>query len=392
MAAIDSFTTLVNFTTATYLSGPKRIMNAVQRQNYGVSYFMRNKNAKKVLRHTHEIREKVLDNTSASEWYGPNPTVEFENPQFGVYLAAGYRKVHTKKAWSDDEIILQAPKTMSAEARAETFLDIDNAKSMAAWTGHLNTIDDALFLTSAHGSARYTAIESGLEPYNLGTHIIEDTTNYHPNGWTNIEGRDPANDSWHRNQVERYHHPSYLNGTNSLYNAFCRMRNKVNWNAPPQRKNFFEDTEQDNKIILTSNNGTTIFRDLLSSRNDRTYNPQDPWYPNPMFEGIPVLYVKGLDTAAWYYDGSSYVAEDASTLLDDGTAWSTSDWTLGPRFYWCNTQSLYPVFHAERFMRLTKAMNTRDQPESWGQRIVSYMQFFCSKRWEQGIVGPGATA
>lgn len=393
-SSMAGYLDFVNNTAPAFLSDTDQLVNEAQRQTYGLRWFLRGRKAKELLQGGETIRETALTSASPYTRYKPNAVRSYTNNAFTTQYQMPWRFADSYKSWTDQEVMLQSKRGMTKRAVGEAWKKMDDVKTKAAWTGIMNGLEDDMFGTSPHNLQ--TSIEDGAggdRMYPLLSLITEDTTDYHPAGWTTIHNVDPATESTWRNQVERYYNPDYLTGENSLHNAFGRMWNKINWVTPPMMDSEFTKTNPVSHMILTSNKGTIAYRNMLLSLNDRTHGPQSPWYPNPDFNGVPVLYVKALDTVAAYLTSSAtYVAEDDSSLLNDGTAWAAStDWTRGPRFYWVDTEYCRPVFHDARYFTMEKAMNSRDQPETWTQRLVVWGNFITTSRQRLGVVGPGAS-
>lgn len=392
---MQGFNDYAENTAPAFLSNPEELVNEAQRQTYGLRWFLRGRKAKELLQGGETIRETALTSAAPYSRYKPNAVRSYTNQQFTTQYQMNWRFFDSYKTWTDQEIELQASSGMTKKAVGEAWKKINKIKAQACVTGILNGVEDDIFGTSAHNLQADIEDASGDRMYPLTSLIIEDTTDYHPAGWTNIHNADPATVTTWRNQVERYYNPDSLavDGENSLFNAFGRMWNKINWVTPPMMDENFTKTQPVKQMILTSNKGTIRFRQMLASLNDRTYSKQSPWYPAPDFNGVPVLYVKAFDTLAAYLTSSdTYVAEDDSSLLNDGTAWAAAtDWTRGPRFYWVDTDYCRFVFHARKYFAMQKAMNSVEQPESWKQRLVGWGNFVTTSRQRLGIVGPGAS-
>lgn len=386
----------VNNTAPAFLSDVDELINEAQRQTYGLRWLLRGRKAKELLQGGETIRETALTSAGSYNRYRPNDQRTYALGNFTTQYQMPWRFADSYKAWTEQEVELQARRGMTRRAVGEAWKKMDDIKTKAAWTGLMNGLEDDIFGTSPHNlQSSIEDGEAGDRMYPIASLITEDTTDYHPAGWTTIHNVNPASVSTWRNQVERYYNPDphAIGSENSLFNAFGRMWNKINWVTPPMMDAEFTKTNPVKHMILTSNKGTILYRNMLATLNDRTYSPQSPWYPAPDFNGVPVLYVKAFDTLAAYLTSSgTYVAEDDSTLLNDGTAWAAAtDWTRGPRFYWVDTDYCRFVFHDARYFALQKAMNSRDQPETWTQRLVVWGNFITTSRQRLGIVGPGAS-
>jgi hypothetical protein len=106
---------------------------------------------------------------------------------------------------------------------------------------------------------------------------------------------------------------------------------------------------------------------------------QDPAYPDPQFHGIPVTRASELETVEAYDGGSNVAVNEQSS----GTATK-----VGPRYYWFNTECLYPVFHDEMYFKKGKVTESHNVPDTHVCPVSTWVNFFNPVRRKQGIVYP----
>lgn len=415
MPTMQQFVNFTNMTPALFLSSPEKIINDAAKQNYGaLKRCLFGRNIAEILQGGERIKEwLLLSATSTFQTYQPNDPFNYSNPQDGTKVELFWRFSRDHMTFVEQEVMLNAGE-MSEGAMKRMWKKVRFAKEQRMWTSILGGLEDQ-FWQPAHvytgGTDWYTQMESssGQQPYSILAFVTEDTQapgdnsgiTYlnHPQGWTTLESVDPESNSNWRNKCRRYYAAQADTSThiNNLFNAFDRMWLDLQYVAPPTRQEYFENPTLNKQTIMTSKRGQALYKRALRNSNDQLVQKQDPAYNNPQYSGIDVEYVATLDTAANYRadadnDDSTFVAEDSSTLATNtgGTIWSQTDWTYGPRFYWLNFNYIKPFYHSEKFIKMDKAMNSREQPETYTQNVFCWHNNVCTSRRRQGIVGPGA--
>lgn len=390
---IQQFNDFSALQPAMYLTGPDKIINDAQLLNYNLlARFVKGRDASDIVRGGPFIKEaRMNDGVSTGTFYLPGQNRALTNPQRIAEASAGWRFLKDSMVWTEQEFVLNPQGNRST---SDYFKSVRKAKEMGLWTSKLRKMNDALF-TSPHsqqGSMETQASATPL-PYSLFAVAIEDTTNWHPNGWTTVAGIDPASDDTWRNPVERYDNQDKTDTDgdgDGLLQKLHSMCLTMQYKAPPSRESYFENVNFQRTSIFTSKLGVTTLLSIKQENNDSyVYNDRG----TPVFMGLPVEYDVGFDTAAVYYDGSAYVAEDTSSLEStSGTPWSPSDWTRGARFYFLNFDYLRLFFHESMFMKLDpKVEKVQGQYDTYFQDATSWYNLLpLSRRMGAGIVAPGA--
>lgn len=389
---IQQFNDFSALQPAMYLTGPDKIINDAQLLNYNLlSRFVKGRDASDIVRGGPHIKEaRMYDGTSTATFYLPGQNRALTNPQRINEVSSAWRFLKDSMTWTEQEFVLNP---QGGRSTSDYFKSVRKAKEMGLWTSKLGKMNAGLFTSphSASGSMETQASATPL-PYSLFAIASEDTTNYHASGWVTVAGIDPASDDTWRPQVARYNNLDLTDSAlahTGLLEQLHSMVLSLGYKAPPNKEAYFSNIGFQRTSIFTSKLGVTQLLSLKQENND-TYVYNDRGVP--IFMGIPIEYDVGFDTAAVYYDGANYVTENASTLLNNGTAWSTSDYTRGARYYFLNFEYLRLFFHESMFMKLDSTVErVQGQYDTYFQDATSWYNLLpLSRRMGVGIVAPGA--
>ena len=400
MPAMATFTDMMAVTPSIFHKRDnKGWVNEVQKNTYLLNRLLLGKDVKKIVQGGKTILvNRLIDVGGTFSHYSPNDPSNYAMPQVRTNVEFDWRFSRDYGAWTDQQVELNVPEGATDDQRFNVYVKEKEAIQGRMWTSMLNGLDSTLF-ANAHGAANAAAMEDagGTVPYPISAFVNENDSTWLPDGWTTVGGVAPGTDTLYRNKVRRY---KFLeaddpNGTSSgLLDAFRLMFNDVRWVPPDKAKEYFESSEGKSKFIATSNKGQALYEKVVQEARDdfRSALNVYPGADNPSFKGVDLLYVRELDTATLYLTAAStYVAEDDSTLLADGTAWAAAtDWTRGPRYYWIDGDYLYPVFKDGHWFKLMPVQTPFGQPESHVQNVHCWWNLICASRQRQGIVSPGA--
>ena len=386
--SIDNFGTFVRSTGPAIFTGPQDIINDAVQTNYTFGHFLKGKNAAEVVQGGTKIQDTIfLNSEDVSQMYDPNVDVTWSQVQPGTNYERPWRFSLSYISWTDHEIELQAGSQFSNAFRKTKYKDIKFQKEQNMWTGLFGFMDTQLW---ADPYTNYTAMESsaGTAITSIPAYITEDTTNYHPYGWTNIMGIDPASESNWRNQVNTYDYddPDDSNGDrDGLLDAFDLMQTKLSFAAPPKARRYFEGGSKQapatsNIKIFCSASGLQLYQSLLRDSNDTLLKKTDSGYKNVTNYGHEVVYIANLDTAAIY--NSQYADQAGVTEAND-----TYD---GYRYWWINTDYLKVIFHSSRYFWRLDDFRLHNQPFTHVAVTDLWWNTFCCSRRRQGIVAPKA--
>jgi hypothetical protein len=393
-----NFTDWAYVTPSVFISGPDKFLNEAVKLNYEMlTRSLVGRDMAEFCQGGADIREQlILDDVSSYETFNPNAEQTFGNPQGTGQIVAPWRFSKGHMSWVDQEVLLNQPPGASEDSKFSLWKKVKTAKEQIMWNGIFGGME-ADFWASPHNQQANMESSSSNTPmrYSIPVFVNEDNTNFHPGGWTTIQSLDPASETRWRNKVVRYDHTDAEDSdgdANGLFDALADMRRRLKFRPPPKRKELYEAPGDVRQFIAASRHGLNLMEKLSRESNDRFALKQDPAYMHPMSGGVEMVHVAELDAAALYYDGANYVSEMASTLLNDGTAWSTSDWTRGPRFYFIDMNYIKAIFHNERYFHKHKPRQPDKQINSWFMPVEIWWQLFCTSRQRLGIVGPGCPA
>lgn len=393
-SALSTFNDFVNSTGPSFLTSADAVVNEAVKNNYLLRRFLRGADKAKIIQGGRVIRDEILlDEQSTFQYYQPNETFAWKNPQVLTEWEINWRFAVDHMSWTDQEIELNVYEGMTSSARHQVYKRVKRVKEQRMWTSLLNGMEDQLFAVP-----EVTKMESatGTEPYSLPAFINEEAntlfgstaTGAPGSAWTTVEGIASATESKWRNQVVTYTNPNANPpGTGSpnvdnIINAFDEMYLKVRFDTPPTRQQYFEDPHLNAQFIACSRRGQNTYRQIMRASQDTyvTTSRQDPAYNQPQYSGIDLVYVSTLDSAALYSHST------ASSALQAEIGANTAN--SGPRFYWINGNYICPVFHTRRYMYMHDTMRHPNQPFTTVRPTDCWYNCVARSRQRHGIVTP----
>ena len=381
---INEFADFVEGTGPTYVTGPKDLVNEAVKNTYYFGRLMQGDvNSTKILQGGADIRESIVFRDNGTfETYNPGQNHDWKNPQRLDKIQAFWKFTMAHMSWTEQEILLNEKIAYGTEeARFHQYVDIRNEKELLMWTSKWNGLEDLLWaepdiLTMDGEGTGFT------QPSSIPLYINEDTDGlFARNGTTfsTIEGIDPtaaATDGKFTPQQLTYD-SSTVNDDGNIVSMFDEMFMDVSFEQPYMHKQYWEDPRLNKQMILTTKVGRKAAMVLLRAGSDRyAVGSQDPAYPDPVYNGIPIARVSTLETATLYDDGSS-----------DNTTEALAD-IKGPRFIWLNGNYLYPVFHRDRYFSKFEVTKHHNVPDTWVCPVATWYQVICTSRQRQGILSP----
>lgn len=288
------------------------------------------------------------------EFYQPNATFTYSIENTAVELAYNWRFAHDVWVYTDHEVELN-----KQGSQFEQIYDLIKHRRGRCEISMFAGMEAALWTTPSTSTMEAAG---GTRPYSIPAYITEDGAA--PSGFTTVAGVNPSTYTRWKNQVS-----SYTAGAidTTLVPAFDELIRKVNFESPQTLQQYVEDTSFSKFKILTDINGDKTYARLTREANDqlRTANGRDLGYVNQgsnVFRGIPVKYVKEIDNRA-------YPATQ-------------------PRYFWVNSDYLYPVYHTSGYMRELPPMRSPNQPYTWVVHKDTWYNLICTSRQRHGIIVP----
>lgn len=216
--------------------------------------------------------------------------------------------------------------------------------------------------TDAWGGAR-PAVASGATAFSTVMGIDPGTT---------LAGGQP---NW-RNATKSYDASAIDDPQTGIFAAFDSIMLQIDYKVPSGYEAYMQTSTMRAVKCFTNLDGRTKYSRLLRDGNDSfKAGPQDPAYGNPTFNGVPVMYLKALDTS----------------LLNQSAAVMTNEvYPVGrPRYFVVNLQFLKFKFDRTNRFRLTEPFNGgAKQYDAWVRYMVTWGNLICLDRRRHGIIYP----
>ena len=407
--SITLFNNFVEGTGPLYYTGPQDVINDGQiNKTYSFGALMGgDRGMKKMVSGGSELRFATFFETGGrTRFHQPGTTQNWAQPQKLVHGRAPWRFLITDMAWNLQTIMLNERIKYGGEAETfNQFVDIKRNLEQVMWTDKWDFIESHTWSTPdfnemeslAGGEfGKWYSIPAFINEYGNGLFNSAGTAG---TAWTTIHGLDPTSTV---QGVNRFMHQTavYSNmGTNartdpnlsskSLLGAFDKMWKKCHFEKPPTMGEYFSNPGYNNQQIFTSPEGQTAYTGFMRTHQDVFVieTRQDPAYPDPAYNFIPVKYVNALTTALLYPNNTTLASATAN--IAEGT--NATGNRQGPRFYWANSNYLYPVFHDEVFFLRGKVREHFNDPDTFVMPVRTWGNLQCCKRSAQGLVSPGAS-
>jgi hypothetical protein len=334
----------------------------------------------------------MFDESSTFQFYKPNETFTWSQPQVLTEWSADWRFANDHMAFTDQQIELNFGPGMSQAHQRGVFKDLMKTIEMRAWTSMLNGIEDQLFKAPVAADMEAAA---GDQPYSVPAFVNEETNgNFFslatPTGstpWTTVENVSGTNEANWRNQ-QAFYDSATVNDDNNIISNFDDMFFLTKFQNPGTKEEYFENDDLFAQFIACSRKGINVYKQLMRESQDTyvTSSRQDPAYNMPQYSGIDLQYVDNLDSELLY------AAETATAPLVAEVVATGVGEASGPRYYWLNGKYLHPVFHTTRYMQKHKAMRHPNQPYTTIVPMDCWYNIVCRSRRRQGIVSPLPTA
>lgn len=357
--SIRNFLDFMDATGPVYLTGPDVLINEAVKRNYLFGDLVREKN--QAIQGGKEIKDVLmLDDSSTFQYYQPNETFTYSNPQVLSDITANWRFSMDHMTFTDAEIELNVGGGLTREATKTVYKDLKRSKEQRMVTSMVNGMEEGLFKPTQGTSFNDMESSTGKTPYSIpafitencvqttldgggaaglrgGMPICSDTSSGGAVGGTNttILGIAPGSNKRWTNEVVFYdataalgintagtqigasaatfnQQKNVINPTASgtkpvndfsavnvfgFLNSFDEMFLRLQFRPPASFEQYFENIVFNRQKILCSREGVNLYKQALRSENDRLVSPTDAAYNNPAYSGIPLTYCAELDSA-----------------------------------------------------------------------------------------------
>lgn len=346
---LSLFSDWLKSTNEKIITGPNDVLNEVVSQTYFLGDLMKGKGVGKVVRSGTTFTDRIqLSDTTQFGWYNPNEAFNPSNDDVLQTITNRFRFAKNNWVYTNQELMLNEGDQLTQ------FKNLRNVKMNACKTNTLNNLEQALWATP---STTTMEAATGTRPYSIRAFITEDGAM--PAGFSTLEGIDATVYTRWKNKVANY---TIASIDTTLIPAFDEMFHLVVFQAPPTAQAYMADTNFSKFKILTNKDGRKKYMQLTRDSNDRATPANDlGWTAGEvLYNGIPIRYITELDNLSYA--------------------------TTNPRFFWINSDFIYPVFHTERYFKNEDPMNSVQQPFT---RVVyndTWMNLYCGSRQRNGIV------
>jgi hypothetical protein len=369
-SALSTFTDFVDTTGPAFLTSAEDVVNEAVKNNYLLRRFMRGKGPSETVQGGASIKDTIMfDEESTFQYYEPNQTFTWENPQVLENWEIHWRFCVDHMAYTDAEVELNVGGGLSRGARHHAYKRLKRVKEQRLWTSILNGMEDALFAIPSKSDMEDS---TGTRPYSIPAFLNEEANGLY-SGFTDVQGLDPTVYTKWVPQQETYN-STVVDNSGNIISKMDKLFLDVQFTPPPSHQEYFENPSLNAMFIGCSKAGLRIYQQLLRESQDTfvTASRQDPAYQSPKYAGIDLVHASKLDTYAGY-PGSN-------------TEGQATD--QGPRYYFINGNYMKYVFHSTRYMYQHPSMRHPNQPFTTIIPVDSWYNFVCRSRQRHGILSP----
>lgn len=382
---LSQFTDYVATSPPSYLTSVDSVVNEMAKQSYLLKKFLKGGDKTFQLQGGSRIKDVlILDRQSTAVNYDPDDTFNWVNPQFTSTYALDWRFTADHYAYNKHELALQMGGTAGGMRGA--FKNLKRIKEQGMWTSKINFMENCL---TAEPNTTTMETQTGKVPMSIMGGLNEFTNGLYGAGatggaWSTFQTLDPALKARWVPQVETYGSasPAADNAavaTRNVIQAFDRMWNKVDYEAPPTRAEYFENPDYGAMFIFCSPSARAAYSQLLRASQDRFKSPEDPEFNSPSYSGIELVKVNNLETAALYPDsGNTDLFSELNSSTDN----------RGYRYFWMHGKYAGPVFHTENYFMLEQPKDHPQQPFTKVVLCDTWWNFVFRSRQRHGVVAP----
>tara|TARA_R110002020_G_scaffold134211_2_gene299338 strand:+ start:1937 stop:3121 length:1185 start_codon:yes stop_codon:yes gene_type:complete len=389
--AIAQFVDLMQNTTSVGLNTPNKLRSHLNRHGYGLPYMLKGAEGFKSLQGGKDIRfDNLMTEVSTYRTFRPGEKQTWSNPQVTNYGTTPWRFSMDEQNMNLVQILLQSNE-MSGDRRATYFVEEQSKIEMRSTISMAHGLEDELWALPVEADME---AEAGTTPNSLNVFCNEMSdglyTSYRT-GSKNVLGINTDTYSVWDNQRSGYKSTGLLTGTAPhLFTAFDDILQDLSFSQIPGPDGaMFSDNAYGMKACFTQKAGVTNFMNSLRVNQDYfRVGAQDPAYPNPVFNGIPIIRVEKLETAPIYHTAHD-VASGSETSYGayDATTGGTNIFG-GPRYHFIDFTCTQKAVHEARYFYKDKMKEPSNQVDVRIQPILIYHNNICQERRRQGIVYP----
>tara|TARA_R100001440_G_scaffold18524_1_gene31338 strand:+ start:423 stop:1829 length:1407 start_codon:yes stop_codon:yes gene_type:complete len=170
--SIRNFLDFMDATGPVYLTGPDVLINEAVKRNYLFGDLIRDKN--QAIQGGKEIKDVLhLDDSSTFQYYQPNETFTYSNPQVMSDITANWRFSMDHMTFTDAEIELNVGGGLTREATKTVYKDLKRSKEQRMVTSMVNGMEEQLFKPTQGTAFNDMETATGKTPYSIPAFITE---------------------------------------------------------------------------------------------------------------------------------------------------------------------------------------------------------------------------
>lgn len=392
---VAQFTTLMESTPISNVSGQMDVINDVLSRNQIMPRFLRGRGREDIIQTGPKLKDRIfLEGYSNFRKYGPHTTHTYQNRQTGTDHETGWAMYTEEMVWTDPEIQMNVVPGLSAEGQINALKKVKYQKEQRLMTSIIEGLEDLPWAVPNWDGMENLADGDERDAMSLLA-LINEYSNGLPGDidddtWTKVQDIAPATYSnWVPQQVTydadiAAGPPAGIQGQfDGLIHAFEYMYAALQFRAPATGQEFAEGNNWDRQFIATSLTGRVRYIDACRANGDlwnaSGRGPNDPNFARPTFAGHAIEDVDALGSVA-FYDPSGSPTYPLVNELNASNA--------GPRYYWINTNYLTLYVYAGRMLKKHKVKEPDNQIDVYVQPVSIWLNFWCKSRRRHGVVYP----
>lgn len=346
------FNRVAGSTRGTRMSGPKDVINEGRKLSYRHPEYITEANASKVKSvKAGRILEDTIDLGDFSNADYQRSGAQRSPSRGGTLLESKrcLRLIEANRPFNETELEVN-----NGEDEAVKWKDLFHIEKQSLWTGKMNFTEYQVL--SRIPSAEMENHTEETAPIASVAHCFPENGVVWPGlGITTIQGIDAAaNDVW-RCPISEYDPDNQDDLHTGIIAAFDSQYLAMMFKAPPGgMAKYMASSSLPDMVIETNGAGMTKAMQLVRGLNTSTrMGMQDPAYPGPCYNGIPIVYVPAWDSAPLELIGVTpgTIGQEPVTNYVLGTA-TGNPWPKDkPRYFWRNKQYFSLKIFKDNYMK-----------------------------------------
>jgi len=402
--SIQLHNNFIESTGPLYVTSPDGVINDAQRnKSYSITGLMGgDRGKKKMVQGGRDIRfASIFETGQRTRFHQPGATQNWAQPQKLVHGVAQWRFLITDMSWNLQDVELSLAGVGESQM-FDKFVDMKRNYEQVMWTDKWDFMEEHIWSEPDFTEMESTAGGELGKMYSIAAFINEygnglyNSAGSAGTAWTTIEGIDPTSTAKGQNRFVQNSITYSNEGTNSatsaqaqansIMGAFRKAWIKCHFEKPPNHGEYYSNPAYDKQQFFTSPEGQTAFTTLLTQFQDTFVieGRQDPAYPDPSYNFIPVKFVNAL-TDAPLYPNHTTLASATDNVTEHGTITNNKN---GPRFYLINSEYLYPTFHDTYFFLRGKVREHFNDPDTFVVPVRTWGNLICPSRMRHALISP----